>query len=158
MIVRRVRLLLLEAAPAELHGEGESEIARLVREDPAVRTAATRILEELVAVDVGLATAARVGASHITAPGDRAPLAARPLTPGNAGFDWRFALGLAGSVGAVITALMLWPPPIPPVQPSSPESPSITATLDAAAPRLFGVFATDNPDIAIVWLFDREVP
>jgi hypothetical protein len=32
----------------------------------------------------------------------------------------------------------------------------LTAKLQAEADQPFGVFATDNPDIAIVWLFPEE--
>jgi hypothetical protein len=152
----RVLCALLEAEPAELRGEGASEVARFVREDAEVRTAALRILEELSEADAGFAGLAHQRASRVPLPGGG--VASRHPVPAPTGADpgWRFALGLAGSAAAVIASLMLWQPRISRVPPVNPE-PSITATLDAAASRPFAVFATDNPDIAIVWLFDREV-
>ena len=37
----------------------------------------------------------------------------------------------------------------------SPER-SLTSRLNVTADRPFAVIATDNPDIAIVWLFNKE--
>jgi len=42
-----------------------------------------------------------------------------------------------------------------PVTPAARPTP-LTAQLDAASDRPFAVIATDNPDIAIVWLFNKE--
>lgn len=158
MIARRVRHLLLEAAPAELRGEGASEIARLVREDPDVRAAAARILEEMHALDAGLAEMARLGGSRVPLRDVARPEASvgRPAPRRHASAGWRLALGLAGGAAALVTGLVLWQPNSPTPTPASADAQSITATLDAESPRPFAVFATDNPDIAIVWLFDRE--
>ncbi len=157
MISDRVLRQLLEAEPAELRGEGETDIARIVRRDPDVRAHATQILEALRAVGAGLATASRERAARIPLRGDAAPerSVARPTLPGSA-FAWRFAFGLGSCAAAVIMALVLWQQRSAPAQPDGAGSRSITATLDASASRPFAVFATDNPDIAIVWLFDRE--
>jgi hypothetical protein len=156
MIERRLRRLLLDASPVELRGEGPSEIARLAREDPDVRAAATRILDELRAIDGGLAEMARPGARHIplrdvARPGSPA---ARPAPRRHASAGWRLALGLAGGAAALVVALLLWRQALP--LPAPVAAQSITATLDASSPLPFAVFATDNPDIAIVWLFDPE--
>jgi hypothetical protein len=149
---------LLEAAPAELRGEGTSEIARLVREDPDVRAAALRILEEMHALDAGLAEMAQLAGARVPLR-DVAPSKASVASPAprrHASTGWRLALGLAGGAAALITGLVLWQPNSPTPTPASAKAQSITATLDAESPRPFAVFATDNPDIAIVWLFDKE--
>jgi len=160
MIAQRVRRLLLEAAPAELRGDGESEIARLVREDPDVRVAAAGILDAMAAMDVGLAEMARLGASRLPLR-DLArpdPSGARPAPRRRTRFGWQVALGLAGGAAALVVALVLRRPNHPAATPQAANRDAlpITATLDAESPRPFAVFATDNPDIAIVWLFDRE--
>ena len=155
MIERRTRRLLLDASPAELRGEGVSEIARLVREDADVRAAAARILYELRAIDDDLAEMARLGAARVPLPDVARPdSVARPAPRRYASAGWRLALGLAGGAAALVVALLLWRPAPP--SPAAAAGQSITATLDAESPRPFAVFATDNPDIAIVWLFDQE--
>jgi hypothetical protein len=42
-----------------------------------------------------------------------------------------------------------------PAQYAQPEIP-LTATLEVESDRRFAVFPTDNPNIAIIWLFDEE--
>jgi ABC-type bacteriocin/lantibiotic exporter with double-glycine peptidase domain len=55
-------------------------------------------------------------------------------------------------------ALIVIAGPDPAVTPARGPTASepMTASLDVSSSRPFAVFPTDNPDIAIVWLFDEE--
>ncbi len=148
---------LLTAEPHELAGIGESPVARAVRNDAAVRAAAARILDSVHAMDGALrslADAARSAGDDVTSTiPSRRSLASRSAY-------WRRVTWAAGTLAAAsLTALLLVPRVL-----SGPRSPAhmtpaerpLTATLQVRADRSFAVFATDNPDIAIVWLFNAR--
>jgi hypothetical protein len=138
MLDERIRRHLMEAEPSELRGEGGSELARLVRRDTEVRAAAQDLLHGMRELDTAL-----------SAPGP-SRIAAFPRW-----MRWR-NFGLAtGLAAATLAALLLSSPD---VQLPADDSASVplTATLEVESDRRFAVFATNNPDIAIVWLFDEE--
>jgi hypothetical protein len=62
---------------------------------------------------------------------------------------------LSGGLAAAAIAGILGRREMTQRMPAQAEQP-ITATLNASSPRPFAVIPTDNPDIAIVWLFNKE--
>jgi len=145
---RNIMKALLAAEPAELRGTGETEVARRVREDEAVRKLATSILHQTQALNRAL------GSSHALArPQAAPPVSALRERRRRAGRAQSFAA--AALTAAALLTLLLAQPASPPVSPGAPQR-SLTARLDVKADRPFAVIATDNPDIAIVWLFNQE--
>ena len=143
--------MLLEAEPDELRGLGDSPLARRVREDPVVRAAARQIIDALNVLNAGLATAAdRAATRPVIRPSVHA-LAERRPRRSRAG---RVAVALAAA--AAIVLLLARPPARGPGAPQGADrETALTAQLDASADRSFAVFATRNPDIAIVWMLEE---
>lgn len=171
--------LLLDADPAELEGRGNSETARRIREDPQLRAEAARILGAMRELDAALhdravrassAAAGRVAGASAGAAGADAALHAGSsvrsgargpggLTSGPVRTSARRgpAVGwtVAGTLAAAgLAAFLFWPHPL---READVPEPPLTSRLDAASDRPFAVLATQNPDIAIVWLLE-EVP
>jgi hypothetical protein len=135
---------LLEAEPHELRGEGESEIAQRVREDVAVRRAADHLLQRMIVCDVTVSAAANSTAKKTTRLSSRRRIARATI----------FSSGLAAA--AILALVVSHEDPAPARHRAPPTEPPMTATLNASSSRSFAVIPTDNPDIAIVWLFDKE--
>jgi hypothetical protein len=149
---RDVLAKLLEAEPDELRGIGETETAQRVRADEEVRLAAAAILRQTDALDRGL-LASHAGA-HVNAQAAPTPAYAMPLRRGRA--RHARSLAVASLAAAALLTLLLTRPASNPLTESRPSGRSLTARLDVSADRPFAVIATDNPDIAIVWLFNQE--
>jgi hypothetical protein len=181
----RWQQLLLEAEPAELRGEGETAIARLVRESGEVRSAAQAILARTAAMHAALSGAAPgttypprhaegwASRTVVSVPPDgtwpAAIATATGLTPATSApmASWhaprslrvRRALIGGGTLAATVLALLFsgrggWRKQ----EPGGARLHSVTAALEAESDRPFAVFATSNPDIAVVWLFSKEAP
>ena len=147
---RAEREALASADVSELRGIGSSELAVSVRTDERVRAAAAHLLARLADVDAAVAMTAA------SAPGPENVIAFRPRPAASA---FRRASVLSGGlVAAAIAAIVLYrdlPQRRTPAAPV-PQAP-LTATINASSPRPFAVIPTDNPDIAIVWLFNKEM-
>jgi len=147
MIRDEVRQWLLEADIDELEGRGESPIARLVREDVAVRGLAARIRSSMRDADAGLATFS----TAVVAARKRNPFAGRQLPTRR-----RLLRVVPALAAAVLAVIWIARPDLPPAPEAPASDQPMTARLAAASTRPLAVFATDNPDIAIVWLLDAE--
>jgi hypothetical protein len=140
---------LLEADPGELRGEGNSPIAMRVREDERVRNAAADILEQMNVYDVTIS--ALVDAA-VAKPSTERKVARRSISR-----VWGATLVSGSLAAAAIAAIIVLRSDSPIARPAATREPPLTATLNASSTRPFAVIPTDNPDIAIVWLFDKEV-
>jgi hypothetical protein len=176
---------MLEAEPAALRGEDGSELARhIVGCDRCAAVAAT-LLDELDAVDAALADLAADGtdsaadaaadaalaAVRAGTSGDVPPLDARTRTPhgarvpaateprnGEARRRWprRAWVPLAAAAGlATVLVLAREDRPVPG---PAPERPAIGARVSVVPPtdRGAAIMETANPNITIVWLYERE--
>lgn len=144
--------LLLEAELAELRGEGESQVARHVRECTRCRAMAQEIVEQEVALAQALA-GVRPRVSAGTAAAEAATAKVLPLRP-----RWkrRWAAVVPAALAATLAGILLTSNRTPPaVVPSTTEVAAVAAVpvVDAASSETFVVFHTDNPDIVVVWLY-----
>lgn len=144
-----VRRLLLEADLDALNGHGGSEIARLVREDPAVRALAEHIRVSMQQADAGLTKFSALAATGERAVQRRTRVRKRVVLAVS-------ALAVATLATLVVVRPVLTPTTPPVSAPALSEPEPMTARLAASSTRPLAVFATDNPDIAIVWLLDEE--
>jgi hypothetical protein len=152
MIDDRVRRLLLEADISALEGRGDSELARLVCQDPKIRAVASELTTLMRETDGAMAEAAgRLAGNMGRAP--TRPAADRPvrLPIARAGP----ALATFGVAAAIVALLFARPDRVSPPGPRAIGEP-MTASLEVSSSRPFAVFPTDNPDIAIVWLLNEE--
>jgi hypothetical protein len=133
---------LLEADIDELRGEGESDLADRIRTEPAVRRAAEHIVARLAQVD-GLIAA------------ESASLQSAAIRTRKHAAGWKSAIVLTGTLAAAALAGVVLYRGAPENIPTIPARP-LTATLNASSTRPFAVIPTDNPDIAVVWLFNKE--
>lgn len=147
MMNDEVRRLLLEADLDELDGRGDSEIARLVREDPVVRALAEHLRESMQLADTGLMTLGALASTRARA-GQPARIRRRVV------LATALAMATVAAVMVVPPALKRGPRAAP--APAIFDSEPMTARLAASSTRPLAVFATDNPDIAIVWLLAEE--
>ena len=168
---RNIRDALLDAELDELRGIGEGAVARAVRSDALVRADAQEILRATSAMHDALdALAGRRAASAAATTGRpsgrralttvgkrrRQPRRLMPARPHR--FRPRIWIGAGSLAAAALVALLLFDSvSLRTTEDATAPDPPLTATLDAESDQPFGVFATDNPDIAIVWLFPREV-
>ena len=143
------RNLLLEAELAELHGEGESEVARHIHECARCRTMAQEIVEQEGALAEALA-GVRPGVSAATAADEARTPEVIPLP------RWRrrWTALIPAALAATIAGILLTGSGTPPAQPAA-ETAAVAAVpvVDAASSERVVVFNTDNPDIVVVWLF-----
>jgi hypothetical protein len=171
---------LLEADIAELEGQGDSDVARLVREDAAARAIARSMLATMREVDAAIAhiaasrpespAGARADAWAAFAHGSNATTkprqqsspsgmqdSARLRRRTTTGRRTRPLLATLGVAAAAMALLVIaeTEPAAPPAATAADAEP-MTASLNVSSSRPFAVFPTDNPDIAIVWLFDEE--
>lgn len=152
MIDDRVLAMLLEAERHELEGRGDSPIARCVREDAETAVVARQLLSTLVETDDTIRDIAAARSGTIEA--RRTDTGAVRRRAARSGARPAFAtLGLATAAIALfaLVARDRAPSRAPRIEPDP-----LTARLDVSSDRPFAVFATDNPDIAIVWLFNEE--
>lgn len=143
------RDLLLQAELAELRGEGESEVARHVRECARCRTVAQEIGEQEGALAQALA-GMRPGVSADTAADEARTPEVIPLP------RWRrrWAALIPAALAATLAGILLTgngTPPAPPATETAAVAP--VPVVDAASSEHIVVFNTDNPDIVVVWLF-----
>lgn len=199
---------MLEAAPAELRGEADTELARHIAGCERCRKVAAAMLAELDAVDSALAEFA-AGATEPAATADPAVnVMVRARAAADAAADAALAASRAAGAGDVVSLADRRPPAgeSPPEAAGSPRSPkaargfrgrgrtraawiplaaaaALAAVLvfrqnpslptDVPAPepesvvrpvvsvttppdRNAAIMETENPNITIVWLFDRE--
>ena len=188
---------MLEAGPAELRGDGDTELARHIAGCDRCAAAAATILDELDAVDRAVAHLAADGpgtAEATAAPsthgeadaavdaalaairtgrqGDVASLDPRRRTEvdgepsargstADADRSWLRAAWVPLAAAAALAAVLVFsrddpfagaPPGAPPPEPTMEPRVSVTPPADRAA----AIMETENPDITIVWLYQRE--
>jgi anti-sigma factor RsiW len=146
------RDLLLEADLAELRGEGESEVARHVRECTRCRATAREIIEQEGALAHSLAGVR----SRVSADATAAEAAAAKVLPLRPRWKRRWATVIPAALAATIAGILLTSNGTSPtVVPSTTEVAAVAAVpvVDAASSETFVVFNTDNPDIVVVWLY-----
>jgi hypothetical protein len=152
--MKRERLALLLAADVEeLRGKGGSEAARLVRQDAEFREHAAAILRDQGKLNQALSELALQPSGKASARNTAMPgrwTRQRKITIGR---SRRWAVV---SVGAAALLTLLVARPASPPERSAEDERQMTRRLDAASDRPFAVIATDNPNIAIVWLFEEE--
>jgi hypothetical protein len=154
MIDEHTRRRLLEADMAELEGRGDSELARRVREDPDIRAAARQLTTAMREADRAMAQLADAASTRIPIDPAQPALAAHTAT-GRSRLARPVLAGLGLAAAVVATVLLTRPEVEPAAELASPARP-LTASLEVSSSRPFAVFATDNPDIAVVWLFEEE--
>jgi predicted anti-sigma-YlaC factor YlaD len=138
------RELLLEAELAELRGEGESEVARHIRECARCQAMAREIVEQESSLGQVLA-GVRPEVSADIAAAEAAPRLKR-----------RWAAIIPAALAAALAGILLTSNGTPPaVVPSTTEVAAAPAVpvVDATSSETFVVFNTDNPDIVVVWLY-----
>jgi predicted anti-sigma-YlaC factor YlaD len=145
------RDLLLEVELAELRGEGESEVARHVRECARCRAMAREIVKQEGALAHVLAEVRpQVSADTAAAEAAAKALLLRPR------WKRRWAALVPAALAATLAGILLTSNGTPPaVVPSTTETTAVAAVpvVDAASSETFVVFNTDNPDIVVVWLY-----
>ena len=157
---------MLEAEPAELRGEGESPLARHVRDCPTCARAAALLLEETARLDAFLADAPPLDVEAVLA---RAGVATRGIaTRGVAQQALPLRLGARRlqprrwwaplAAAAALAGLLLFRAPDLTRTPSPgaaarelPELPLVEASADQDV----AVMPTGNPDITVVWIFTK---
>jgi predicted anti-sigma-YlaC factor YlaD len=138
------RELLLEAELAELRGEGESEVARHIRECARCQAMAREIVEQESSLGQVLAGVRPEVSANIAA-AEAAPRLKR-----------RWAAIIPAALAAALAGILLTSNGTPPaVVPSTTEVAAAPAVpvVDATSSETFVVFNTDNPDIVVVWLY-----
>lgn len=143
--------LLLEAEPADLRGEGDTELAQHMRACPPCGARARQILEDLDALSDVLArqepTVAVSGAVARAAVEARRRQKRRTL--------WRAAVpalaaaGLAGLLVAQRTTRELGVQSLPVER----DTPARVPDVEAPVGRDYMVLGSDNSDIVIIWFF-----
>jgi anti-sigma factor RsiW len=146
------RELLLEAELAELRGEGESEVARHIRDCARCQSMAREIVEQEGALAQALA-GVRPQVSADTVAAAAATAKVLPLRP-----RWkrRWAAVITAALAATIAGILLTSNGTPPADVPSTTEVAAAATVpvvDATSSETFVVFNTDNPDIVVVWLY-----
>lgn len=148
------RELMLEADLSDLSGTGQPELARHLRDCPACRARAERIVTDSRAL--AAAVEAMRPAVEVAEAGKRAVAMAGAIQARRR--VWRRAslvtpLALAAGIGAL---LFLGDGNGRPVQPSTEPVAGVAApALDIEAPAgaSVAVFRTDNPNIVVIWYF-----
>lgn len=156
---------MLEAEPAALRGEDGSALAQHIAGCDRCARAARVLLEEARAVDRTLADWAGLGdadaaaeaalrASRLqdaAAPADRSAHRAPRSWGRTAWIPLAAAAALAG-----VLVLSRVDTPFPAIQ--APRGPGLEPTVSVAPPtdRAAAIMETENPNITIVWLYDRE--
>lgn len=155
MIDEHIHRRLIEADLAELEGQGGSELARRVREDPEVRALARKLTAAMRDADRALAGLAEDRSAGITLRGRQATPRKRQRSP-RVRSRARPAMAAIGLAAAAVATVMIARTAVQPRPEVALPANSVTASLEVSSSRPFAVFATDNPDIAVVWLFDEE--
>ncbi len=172
---------MLEAGPAVLRGEDGGELARHIAGCPRCARVATAILADLEAVDRALAdfadardadaaADAALAAVRRQGDGDVVPLRSRPGTTtgdasprhaGGAGSRraWtRRAWVPLAAAAALAAVLVLRQDEAPFPAGPAPAAPAIEPRVSVTPPadRGAAILETENPNITIVWLYERE--
>lgn len=142
--------LLLEAEPDELRGQGASALATHLRGCASCAAWARLVLDAEAALDAHLDSAPAgfdfdavlAAANAPPAPGRKARLPA-----------WGRWSGLAAAAAAAALLLLAdgEPPPLPAVARAAAPPP----VVEAAPGHTVAVMATRDPDITVLWFFDR---
>lgn len=170
---------MLEAGPAELRGEADTGLAAHIAACDRCAAVAAAMLEEADAVDAALdeyavgrpmgeAAGADAPTGHHTAAdaaADAALAAVReeaagaiPLAQPTAPWIRRAWVPLAAAAAlAAVLVLRQAPAPLPMGAPPSDE-PTVQPRVSVTPPADKGaaIMATENPNITIVWLYERE--
>ena len=142
---------ILEADLTDLEGQGESSLARHVRECPRCQEGAQAVLKEESALAQGLAEA--VASPELDVLLDQA---LGPATqPKTLRFrPRRFGLTLLPvAAAAAMVVLFLGSEPQLPGDPYLPPEPVPGLGLEAPEGRNVAVLATNNPEITVLWFY-----
>lgn len=162
---------MLEAEPAALRGAGDSELAAHVVRCERCARAAAALLDELETLDVALgdvrgrrtadtAADAALATMRHEARDDRAP--ARPdgeshARGGRPGWrTWTRGAWVPLAAAAALAAVLLVRGDRPVMDPV-PEGPALEPRVSVTPPadRSAAIMETANPDITIIWLYER---
>ena len=138
---------LLEAAPSELRGEGESAVAQHLRSCPRCRQLAERIVAEESRLQGALA------ALEPRQPVDDAVRTAVRQARQRRRRRWIVASGLAAAAVAVVA---LWQGGRSALPPAAPPTAMAQPFVQTSADQNVIVYQTANPDIVVVWLYQRN--
>lgn len=172
---------MLEAEPAELRGEVDTEMARHIAGCARCGAVAAAMLAEANALDAALGeyaaalagttdadrtAAARVAAdAALTAIGPEngeETLPGRgPVSSRSRGRRWTRAAWLPLAAAAALAGVLVLgrgPGPFPTSVPTLPDPrpPAPAVSVRPPADRGTAIMETGNPDITIVWLYERE--
>jgi anti-sigma factor RsiW len=145
------RELLLEAELAELRGEGESEVARHIRECARCQAMAQEIVEQ----ERSLAQALAGVRPQVSADAAAAEAVAAKVLPLRPRWKRRWAV-IPAALAATLAGILLTSNGTPPADVTSTTDVAAVAAVpvvDATSSETFVVFNTDNPDIVVVWLY-----
>lgn len=155
---------MMEAEPAELRGPGDTPLARHLQTCPRCGRVAAALVAELDALDAALDAYAAAGDAEAAA--DTALAAAPPRPAGREAPSprspwWRRSLrgGVPLAAAAAVATLLLvgrGPDPEPSPAPAPVTSRSPRVAVEPPANRGAAVLETGNPNITIVWLYERE--
>jgi len=138
---------LLEAAPSELRGEGESAVAQHLRSCPRCRQLAERIVAEESRLQGALAVL------EPRQPVDDAVRTAVRQARQRRRRRWIVASGLAAAAVAVVA---LWQGGRSALPPAAPPTAMAQPFVQTSADQNVIVYQTANPDIVVVWLYQRN--
>jgi anti-sigma factor RsiW len=142
-----IRDQLLEAAPSELRGEGESAVAQHLRSCPRCRQLAERIVAEERRLQGALV------ALEPRQPVDDAVRTAVRQARQRRRRRWVVASGLAAAAVAVFA---LWQSGRSALPPAPPPTAMAQPFVQTSADQNVIVYQTANPDIVVVWLYQRN--
>ncbi|MGE0439962.1 MAG: hypothetical protein AB7S39_05685 [Gemmatimonadales bacterium] len=150
MNCRDAREQLLDAEPADLRAGSDRPLAGHLVACERCRAIADGILDQTAALATGLGSLTpRVeAATAIRAAGAEAARRRRQ------GFRLTVA-GLAAAAAVVLVAISLRPATSPPPGPAV-QSPPFRPLVEAQANQSVIVYQTANPDIVVVWLYQRK--
>lgn len=170
---------MLEAEPAELRGETDTELAAHIAGCDRCAAVAAAMLEEADVVDAALDgyavgrsmgeaagadaptrhhTAADAAAEAALAAAREEPAEAIPRAQRTAPWIRRAWIPLAAAAAlAAVLVLRHAPAPLPTGTPT-PDAPTVQPRVSITPPADKGaaIMATENPNITIVWLYERE--
>jgi hypothetical protein len=151
MNCKTAREWMLEANPAELAAGGEGSLAGHLRQCAECRAATGRLLEGMSVLDRELAVAPARPVDAVLARLRHN----RPLRPSRV-VPWATA---AAAIMAAVLVFGPWhePAPISEFEPVA-GLPSPAPVVEDAGGASVAMFATTNPRITVVWLYEENTP
>lgn len=142
------RASILEADPAELRSESESPLGEHLRGCARCRAAADSVVRSMRLLDEGLALMPRTTVDTV--------LENLPRRRDRRVEPW-IPWGIAAAVVAGLLLARPWSPETPPMHPpvalAAESSPPVIEDAEGAP---VAVFATRDPSITVVWIYEEE--